>query len=296
MSFISRNVYLYYVKSAIPRILGRGVQDALDPNKGYAHVASTCTLIKNATTVALAIISDFIMVYRTFIVWNLNVLVIVVPVLLLLGDLGLGVWSLWTLAHIGPGDNAISSAPTTRVRYFFVVTFAVNALCAGLICWKIWRIHASIPRHVSSVSSSPISRVLEVFIETATLYCAHLLCIIISASVGASIFFIFLDMLPPVTALVFTMIMVRTRPSENPDATLPSIHFWSVDSNVARDEPKVDQTRHSLRISLAGDVNLTLEVVSRAGFDGHPELVRPPQALHRGRIWMYMGNDGESKC
>ena len=92
------------------------------------------------------------------------------------------------------------------------------------------------------------------------------------------------------------MIMVRTRPSENPDATLPTIHFWSVDSSVARDEPKVDQTRHSLRISLAGDVNLTLEVVSRAGFDGHPELVRPPQALHRGRIWMYMGNDGESKC
>ena len=41
----------------------RGVQDALDPNKGYAHVASTCTLIKNATTVALAIISDFIMVW-----------------------------------------------------------------------------------------------------------------------------------------------------------------------------------------------------------------------------------------
>ena len=91
--------------------------------------------------------------YRTFVVWNRNVPVIIAPVLLLFADLGtcslsyvcnpdsevicsltiaLGVWSTWTLAHTPNSDDPITAAVSVRVRYFFVVTFAVNALCAGM--------------------------------------------------------------------------------------------------------------------------------------------------------------------
>ena len=59
-----------------------------NPSTFYANAASPESLVKNSITVALAIISDFIIVYRTFIVWNFNWLIVFVPIGLLLGDIG----------------------------------------------------------------------------------------------------------------------------------------------------------------------------------------------------------------
>ncbi|KAI0716363.1 hypothetical protein C8Q76DRAFT_794683 [Earliella scabrosa] len=112
-----------------------------------------------------------------------------------------------------------------RVRYFFVVTFAVNALCAGLICWKIWRVHSRIPSPVLKACYSPMSHVLEVISQTAALYCAHLFVLIVSDSVGSGIFFVFLDPLPPVTALVFTIIIVGGPHKDEPASIPTSIRF-----------------------------------------------------------------------
>ena len=94
-------------------------------------------------------------VYRTFVVWELRVVVIIVPVLLLLVDvgmcpwehvlfrmalravlfysaiIGLGVLSAWTLFHTGILVTPITSDVVLRARYFAMLTLAVNVICAG---------------------------------------------------------------------------------------------------------------------------------------------------------------------
>ncbi|KAI0716369.1 hypothetical protein C8Q76DRAFT_617501 [Earliella scabrosa] len=228
----------------------------------YADVASPLSLIKNTATVALAIISDGIMVYRTFVVWDLKVIVIILPVILLLADLFLGVWSVWTLAQTRVGDEPIFAAVTVRVRFFFAVTFSVNVLCAGLICWKIWRVHSQFPREVSRMSDRPTSRVFQVIIETAALYCAHLFILIVSDCVGSNLFFLFLDPLPPITALVFTLLIVRARTPTTDDLTMvsTSIHFWSLPVGT----PSVSEPR-TPRIRGAGVIDTDLTRVAHSG-------------------------------
>ncbi|KAI0716368.1 hypothetical protein C8Q76DRAFT_723947 [Earliella scabrosa] len=227
----------------------------------------TATLIKNLITIMLALISDAIMVYRTFIIWNLKVAVIIVPVLLLLGDIGLGILSTWTLGVVGEGHRPIAALVSVRVRYFFVLTFAVNALCASLICWRLWRVHSRTRARTVHDGGSHLSRVFEIIIESALLYCAHLLILIVSNSVGSNVFFVFLHPLPPVTALVFTMIIVRTRSPKDNHATLDSIHFWSSNRTAAAD------TQHTRRSSRgARPVEIYLErVESRFGEDTQME-------------------------
>ncbi|TFK91207.1 hypothetical protein K466DRAFT_338350 [Polyporus arcularius HHB13444] len=224
-----------------------------NPWKVYADVGGTLSLLKNASTIALAIISDCIIVYRTFLVWGSKIPVVLIPVVLLFADIAFGVWSAWTLSQTHNGDNAITAAVSVRVRYFFVITFTLNVLCAGLICWKIWRVHSGVPANVANTIRSPTGRVFEVIIETAALYCTHLLILIVSDGVGSNLFFLFLDpvrispltpnaapliherrlQLPPVTALVFTMIIVRasTRSRFQPTTT-PSewLGFWHRES------------------------------------------------------------------
>ncbi len=172
-----------------------------NPSAFYANAATPESLVKNSITVSLAIISDVIIVYRTFIVWNFNYLVVLIPIGLLFGDIGtqtaasvatvrsgltctpsttpspplpppahahtaLGIWSTWTLSRTKVGDVLILADVSVRVKYFFVITFVLNALCASLICWKIWRINSRVSQAASSDRTT--SRVFEVVIETGT--------------------------------------------------------------------------------------------------------------------------------
>ncbi|KAI0739180.1 hypothetical protein C8Q80DRAFT_1275331 [Daedaleopsis nitida] len=211
-----------------------GAKGEIQPNPTlfYADSATPLSLLKNSMIVALAIISDLIIVYRTFIVWNRSLLVIVVPVGLLCADIVYGVWSTWTLAHTPVGNTPILQEVAVRIKFFFIFTFCVNVLCSGLLCFKIWRVSRS--SSAWSTSERTTSRVFEVVTETAGLYCAHLFALIVSDAVGSNVFFILLDpVAPPVTALVFSLLIVGTRTgtkmqpgSAAESATLASNRIW----------------------------------------------------------------------
>ncbi|KAI0760049.1 hypothetical protein C8Q74DRAFT_1208601 [Fomes fomentarius] len=233
-----------------------------DPAKFYSNAATPESLVKNSITVALAIISDVIMVYRTFIVWNFSMWTILLPSALLCADIAMGIWSTWTLSQTKVGDNLILADVTVRVKYFFIITFCLNALCASLICWKIWRITSRVASYTSTDRTT--NRILEVIIESAALYCAHLFALIVSDSIGSNVFFIFLDCLPPVTALVFSMLIVRTRTNTQLHPTVPTstnLRFWSTTRGSAAAATQQQQPL---------GVEIDLERVVHTDSDGFP--------------------------
>ncbi|KAI8976650.1 hypothetical protein BD414DRAFT_539195 [Trametes punicea] len=187
-----------------------GIHGAQPPNPSafYADASTPESLLKNALNVIVAVISDLIMVYRTFIIWNMNIAVILIPTGIIFANIAIGIWAMWTLSRTRVGDVLILADVTVRIRYFFILTFCVNMLCATLICAKIWRVHR-LARRVSDASST--RNVLEIVIESAAVYCAYLFVLIVTSSVGSNVFFIFLDPLPPVTAVVFSMLIVRAQ-------------------------------------------------------------------------------------
>ena len=42
---------------------------------------------------------------------------------------GLGIYAVFLLSQVIPGDNALMSIVTERVKYFYAVTLALNLLC-----------------------------------------------------------------------------------------------------------------------------------------------------------------------
>ncbi|KAI0739188.1 hypothetical protein C8Q80DRAFT_1204699 [Daedaleopsis nitida] len=216
-----------------------GAMGQIGPNPSlfFANSTTPLSLVKNSLTVALAIISDIIIVYRTYVVWSCNLCIIAIPVGLLCTDTAFGIWSTWTLAHTPIGNSPILEEVAVRVKYFFIFTFAVNIVCSSLICFKIWR--TSKGSAAWAVTDRATTRVFEVVIESAGLYCAHLFILIVSDIVGSNVFFIFLDFLPPVTALVFSLLIVRTRTGNTvhpPTATAQSanIRFWPTSQGMQR--------------------------------------------------------------
>ncbi|TFK91214.1 hypothetical protein K466DRAFT_515833 [Polyporus arcularius HHB13444] len=202
-----------------------------DPAAFFADPATPESLLKNSLTTVMAVISDVIMVYRTLNLWSYHWFVMVVPGGLVLANIALAVWSVWTLSQTATGNALIFAEVTVRVRYFFVTTFVLNLLCAGMISWKIWRVNTG----VSDIRDWTTKHVFEVVIESAAFYCGHLLILIVSISVGSNMFFVFLDPLPPVTALVFSMLIVRTRTGSQPHDSdtielSTTFRFWNTAS------------------------------------------------------------------
>ncbi|OJT03199.1 hypothetical protein TRAPUB_6247 [Trametes pubescens] len=156
----------------------------------------------------------------------MSIAVILIPAGAILANVAIGIWAMWTLSRTHPGDLLVLADVTIRIRYFFILTFCVNMLCASLICFKIWRVHV-LAKRVVDVSAT--KNVLEIVIESAALYCAYLFALIVTSSVGSNVFFVFLDPLPPVTAVIFSMLIVRAQitPKEPSTAQRSSIHFWS---------------------------------------------------------------------
>ncbi|KAI0730989.1 hypothetical protein C8Q76DRAFT_793097 [Earliella scabrosa] len=169
---------------------------------------STSLLIKGISQVAMALISDFVMVYRTFLVWEGQVGIIAVPVLILLADIGLGIWSGWSLFHAESfQDIARSDEVIVPVRAFFILGFALNAISAGLICWKIRSVQLLAPLDLTGMRDGRVSRVFDVLVQTASIYCIHLFILIVAESIGSNVYILFVEPLLPVTALVFTMLI-----------------------------------------------------------------------------------------
>ncbi|EIW55370.1 uncharacterized protein TRAVEDRAFT_51493 [Trametes versicolor FP-101664 SS1] len=215
---------LDFVVAIIRTYQGYAVTGTERPNPAavYADPSSTLSLLKNAMNIVVAIISDAIIVYRTFVVWNMNYYVVLAPFGLLLGDTAVGIWAVWTLAQTGPGTIPILAAVSVRIRYFFIITFVLNILCASLICYKIHSIQSKVRKEFNGERSA-MSRLLEIIIESAGFYCAHLLILIITNGLGTNYFFVFLDPLPPVGAYVFSMLIVSTRQNtENNASSYPS--------------------------------------------------------------------------
>ncbi|KAI0708322.1 hypothetical protein C8Q76DRAFT_115033 [Earliella scabrosa] len=224
MTVLGADIALAYQAHAV-----RGIDEFPDPFAVYANIASVPSLIKGGGLVGSALLSDCVMVYRTFVVWELRAVVIIVPVLLLLVDVGLGVLSAWTLFHTGILVTPITSDVVLRARYFAMLTLAVNVICAGLICWKIRHVNSQV--RFSGMRDGALSRAFEVIIQTAALYCLYLLVFIITNIAHSNIFFALINALPPITALVFTMLLVRisqSRHGESPTTiTWHSIRFRS---------------------------------------------------------------------
>ncbi|KAH9886062.1 hypothetical protein C8Q73DRAFT_292836 [Cubamyces lactineus] len=178
-----------------------------NPDAIYGNPAATLSLIKNTATIFIVILSDAIIIYRTFVLWDRNLLVIMVPTGLLLCDIAYGIFTVWTLAKAAHGDD-IDTVAVGRARVFFIITFVLNLLCSAMICYKLWRVYSLFPAgYVAGPSAT--AQLFDVLVQSAAFYCATLLLIIVTNCVKSNLFFVFLGPLPSIAAYVFSVIIVR---------------------------------------------------------------------------------------
>ncbi|RPD75380.1 hypothetical protein L226DRAFT_534303 [Lentinus tigrinus ALCF2SS1-7] len=232
-----------------------------DPLTYYLDSRTPLNLTKNVANIVLPLILDAIIVYRTYVIWEMQVKVIAIPAFLVLVNLVFGVLALIALPLGRIQASGLVSSYT--LQYYYITTFCLNVICSGLIWWKIWSITSGVFRF-SSLSQywsrgSVMSQVLDVLMQSAAIYCAYLLVLIFSCR--TSVFFMFVNPFPAVSMLIFSMLIVRARDTRTASVDHPS---FSTTVRFRRDS-------HCMDIQQTRVHNIDLEAAQGTHNNTHPQ-------------------------
>jgi len=172
----------------------------------YINALGSPTYLLKSTVYALqTLIGDSCIIYRCFIVWQRNIWVILLPLLLLVSCIVTGAGVLTNFSRISPNTEVFSL--TKWVATFFTMSLATNVICTVLISFRIW----SVDRATGTCrqSESTLRPVLAVVVESGAIYSASLVALLATFLSHSWAQYIVIDAVTPIIGIVFTMIIVR---------------------------------------------------------------------------------------
>ncbi|KAJ6456459.1 hypothetical protein C8R45DRAFT_1082156 [Mycena sanguinolenta] len=194
---------------------------------GIGNPDSTLALIANGCWFFLTPFADAFIIFRTYYVWERNRLVIIIPVLLFLANLGCSIWLMTTLAEFHPA--VWRKIAFDSLNLFLVLTLCTNIICTALISFRVLRIYHQVSC-LESNSGTASMRAVSAIVESAAIYTVLLVGALVGNKVDTFVNFVFFNCTPPTIGLVFSYIIIRVSrgTSYGDDETVvsrPTIHF-----------------------------------------------------------------------
>ncbi|KAL0563393.1 hypothetical protein V5O48_018675 [Marasmius crinis-equi] len=148
-----------------------------DPTSYYADVSQPTYVIKTSLLFASVIISDTMMVYRLWVIWNYNYPVVVLPLLtvVVLLACGIGTTHLRAVAPTGTVLRVDDPEANKWVVADVVLPLLTNTYSSTLIAWRIWVTHRANKEYGGGVvslrpGSTNLMAALAMFVESAVLF------------------------------------------------------------------------------------------------------------------------------
>ncbi|KAJ7608046.1 hypothetical protein DFH06DRAFT_211118 [Mycena polygramma] len=189
----------------------RAVDAFLDTPAGplsyYADIANPLQLAKTAVYTCLTLTGDFFLLYRCWIVYNRNWLVIALPILLWFGTgiAGFGVTHAFSLA--GRGGIFVAGVVAPWALSAFCLTLSLNIICTFLVAFRILGARAAL--HKRNAQQSRVFSALVIFLESAALYSASLTVLLILYVLNSNAQYILIDVTSSLIGITFSTILLR---------------------------------------------------------------------------------------
>ncbi|EPQ58590.1 hypothetical protein GLOTRDRAFT_127087 [Gloeophyllum trabeum ATCC 11539] len=171
----------------------------------YANLSNPKQVAKTVVYATQTIIGDSFVVYRTWVVWNRNLWVIIFPALCIVGNAVTGYGVSYELAQVVPGADIFLSTLQPWITSFFSLTFCTNVICTALIAGRLWWRERSIG-HAAQMSFLPV---VAVVVESGAIYSAALISLLVVYLSGSNGQYPALDLVNPLIGVTFSLILVR---------------------------------------------------------------------------------------
>ncbi|EAU86906.2 hypothetical protein CC1G_10797 [Coprinopsis cinerea okayama7 len=212
---------------------------------------------------------DALVIYRCYVVWNRNIWIIALPLLLLAYSvvLNLVLYAWWELDFASPEEMH----PVISTGY--PLAFIQNFLTTGLITYKLWAQYRESVKAGVIAYGGPVRiiTVMRIVIESAALYTVELMVIIPLFFVNHPAQFVIQSALVPSVGIIFVLMAIRLHLAQQ-EEILRNNGIQSVIPPWFSNDPRLQQT--STHNGDGVDPELSLEVLSTA-------TTKPPQLVNR---------------
>ncbi|KAL0062149.1 hypothetical protein AAF712_010991 [Marasmius tenuissimus] len=175
----------------------------------YLDLSNPLQAAKTAVYVTLTLVGDGFMIYRCYVVWG-KWYMAVLPAMMLCGTGVAGYGATYAFSQAAPGAQVFLPAIVPWVTSFIALTFSTNIICTALIVVRILSIQRSIGRLSGTSSRINLSlKAIVIVTESAALYSASVLSLLVSYTLGSNGQYTVLDLTSPLIGIVFTFIILR---------------------------------------------------------------------------------------
>ncbi|THU90997.1 hypothetical protein K435DRAFT_910016 [Dendrothele bispora CBS 962.96] len=151
-----------------------------------ADLKETSMIVYTAFLLLTFLISDCMVLYRLWCIWNHNRLVIVFPCLTTTGLLACICVTGYQFSQSHTGENILGTSSGRWILSDGVLTFSTNAYCVAFITWRMSQAHKS-ASHIKVHHTFSLAKVLIIFVESAALYMFWALAFIISYALHSNV-------------------------------------------------------------------------------------------------------------
>ncbi|KAJ7702702.1 hypothetical protein B0H17DRAFT_897880, partial [Mycena rosella] len=155
--------------------------------------------------VTQCILGDSIAIYRCWILWDRDLRVAALPLILLAGNMATGYA---TCQQLATSTAARISEPTVRawITSFYALAVLLNTTTTGLMAFRLWWVDRTLS---DRVPHPRFQNTILLLVESAALYFALQVVVLAAFVTRSNIQFLLMGSIPPIIGITFTMITIR---------------------------------------------------------------------------------------
>ncbi|KAJ7768897.1 hypothetical protein B0H16DRAFT_273007 [Mycena metata] len=185
----------------------------------FSDLATPAAVIQDAFLDVSYVIGDSMIIYRLWVVWTHNRLVLVVPVLTLTAftgerilrhSSGQGSSLIQVVSSVSTGvvSHSRSAFDDPLLKYTPILTLITNVYCTSFIGWKIWTI-TRITRLSLPSGGTKLRHFLVIVVESAALYALWAVLFLVAFETKSNLQVVVIQAGPELIGLVNALIMTR---------------------------------------------------------------------------------------
>ncbi|KZP16475.1 hypothetical protein FIBSPDRAFT_865977 [Athelia psychrophila] len=201
--FFGAIIFMFFIATAhigvnLHRVLNAYVYevDTIGPAAYFSDLGRWDNVVQNTLNALMTWIGDGLIIYRCYIVWQNNIYIVILPIIMLIMDFIANIIVLHRFAQLG--QVTIFTASLVRwINTIYALAFLQNTCTTGLIAY---RVYAQDNRSNGLVATSQVSLVYlaRIMVESASLYVLNVLILMILYAAGSNGQYIAQDAIVPV--------------------------------------------------------------------------------------------------
>ncbi|KAJ7717375.1 hypothetical protein DFH07DRAFT_861395 [Mycena maculata] len=211
-------------------IVAAFTDNPLEPNAAdiYMENYANGAMFRTGTYIALTIVADIFIVFRVYAVWGGSVIAAAVPSLLAIADIVTGALLIQTIRELEAGASPDGGSLATHEIVFYSFTLTLNVLCTILISLRIYLTQRTAAGVI--ISSLDLTTTMAIVIESAAIYSACLIAMIVPTALDNNVQYVLLSLMPGIVGIAFSLIIVRIGSGLSPHSAagpMSSLRFGS---------------------------------------------------------------------